>query len=629
VTHGGQPPEPGALAAVRPVYLAVEPDPVLALLHLPAPESRTGIGVVFCPPFGWDDVCSYRSRRAWAEALADVGHSAVRLDLPGTGDSAGTPRDPRRLEAWSRAVFDAASWLRSETGCERVTAIGIGLGGLVACQALGLGAQIDDLVLWAVPANGRALLRELRAFARLEADRFPSSSTAPTASSSDRWLEAGGFVLTEETVASLEALDLTALPLSPASGRRVLMLKRDGLEPDRRLRKQFERSGAAVTVQNGDGYGAMMDDPRLARPPRGVFATTIAWMAEAAAPAASALRSGSAAGGPPPNGGMATSPKRVAAYDTLDLICDGAAVREMPLSVEFGLERLFGVLTSPADGLTAGVCAVLLNAGALRRIGPNRLWVEVARSWAARGVPTLRIDLRAIGDSDGDERAYTNNDGYYAPELTQQALATLDRLVAHGMPNRFILAGVCSGAYWSFRGALADERIVGAFMINLWSFFWSPSFVADRNQQRARTLVRELDLRQARTIFRDRSQRHARTLAGEREHATGVMPTIREATAHILQLRRARRARNREIEDALDRLRDRDTRLLLQFSDSEPLYEDLVRSGEILSLGRWPNLHLARIPSADHTFRALWLQRHVRETLDHALEDVLQRRSEK
>ena len=44
--------------------------------------------------------------------------------------------------------------------------IGIGLGGLLAIEATRSGAPIDDLVLWAVPAGGRACLRALRLYAR-------------------------------------------------------------------------------------------------------------------------------------------------------------------------------------------------------------------------------------------------------------------------------------------------------------------------------------------------------------------------------------------------------------------------------------------------------------------------------
>ena len=125
--------------------------------------------MLLCPPFGWEDFCSYRSRKDWAESLAADGYPALRIDLPATGDSGGDPEQPGRMAAWTTAVADAAAWLRGSTGATRIAAIGIGLGGLLACAALADGVAIDDIVLWAVPRRGRTLLRELRAFARLNA----------------------------------------------------------------------------------------------------------------------------------------------------------------------------------------------------------------------------------------------------------------------------------------------------------------------------------------------------------------------------------------------------------------------------------------------------------------------------
>jgi len=58
---------------------------------------------------------------------------------------------------------------------------------------------------------------------------------------------------------------------------------------------------------------------------------------------------------------------------------------------------LSGVLTEPLGSGEGVLCAILLNAGAVRRIGHHRMWVEVARRWAARGVPTLRLDVVGVG----------------------------------------------------------------------------------------------------------------------------------------------------------------------------------------------------------------------------------------
>ena len=164
---------------LQPAVLSLEPDPVHAILHLPPADCvRKQTAVLMCPPFGWEEMCSHRSRRAWALMLASLGYPTARLDLPSTGNSGGLPSDPDRLAAWTGAVAGAAAWLRERTGAARIAAIGIGLGGMLAVRALSEGAEIDDLVLWAVPAKGRLLVREMRAYAAVVAARRPEDAQA-------------------------------------------------------------------------------------------------------------------------------------------------------------------------------------------------------------------------------------------------------------------------------------------------------------------------------------------------------------------------------------------------------------------------------------------------------------------
>src|SRR5271155_4300175 len=161
---GVAPTERSRVQPVQPFYLqGPGTPPFFALLHRGVGTPRQ-TAVLLCPPFGWEDMCSYRIRREWAEHLAHTGHRALRIDLPGSGDSAGGPSDPGRLDAWTHAVDAAARWLRRDAGAAQVAVIGIGLGGMVSCRAALSGAPIDELVLWSASARGRTLLRELRAF---------------------------------------------------------------------------------------------------------------------------------------------------------------------------------------------------------------------------------------------------------------------------------------------------------------------------------------------------------------------------------------------------------------------------------------------------------------------------------
>jgi alpha/beta superfamily hydrolase len=589
-----------APGGARPVILAFHPDPVLAFLHESRASVRRPTAVLICPPFGWEETCTYRGQRSWAQALADAGLTTARLNLPSSGDSGGSPRDPGRLDSWTGAVAGAAAWLRETTGCERVVAIGIGLGGMLAYRALAEGAPIDDLVLWAVPSQGRLLLRELRARAGIVATRY-ADEQSPSPRAGD--LELTGFLLSAETVRELEGLALTALELPDGRKRRALLLERDGLAVDKRLHEHLAAAGVAVSVEPADDYGAWIENPQDALAPRKTIANTIAWLSDAEAEAEARRRDFAAR----PIAARVAPVQR----ESMDLVYDSAPIVETPLRLRGGSGELFGVLSESRDCAHASTCAVLLNGGALRHIGPNRTWVETARRWAARGVPTVRIDLEGIGDSDGDERVLLPDRTLYASSRISETLSVMDQLSELGLPNRFVLGGLCSGAYWSLYAALADRRVAGALMVNMYAFAWSEELIAERETSRSLGALRGRGWRKL--VRGDVSaDQLANALASMRPGR------IRTGAGHPVEsLQREFMTR------ALDRLRDQGTHALLLLSRSEPLYDQLVRQGVLARLDRWPNLAIDRIPSRDHMFRALWLQRRVHESLDRGLERAL------
>jgi pimeloyl-ACP methyl ester carboxylesterase len=585
----------------RSFYLTLDPDPVFAVLHAPERTGRSSTGVVLCPPFGWDELCTHRSLRGWADALAAGGHAALRIDLPGTGDSGGSPRDPGRLAAWTAAVAAAADWLRAAQECERIVAIGLGLGGMLALRALALGAPIDDLVLWSVPVRGSLLVREMRAFAQMASGESGAVEAAGSPPPEGGDLEVAGFVLAAETLAELEQLDLAALALPLAARRRVLLLGRDTLAPDRRLREYFEAAGVELTTADGPGYGRMVTHPQFAETPYQVFAYTSSWLA-APPPITRAAED------LPPAGASVSS------ADHADLRVGEVTIRETPFEFDYRGKRLAGVLAQPTASRAsdAAICAVLLNAGAVRRIGPNRMWVEAARRWAARGVPSLRLDAVGLGDSDGDERLYYRTSEFYRQEIAEQVRAALDELESRGLPGRFLVGGLCSGAYWGFHAALADERVRGLILINLWSFVWSEEIAAARDARRAKTLLRSGAWRHvARVAFGEgrigRMVRiKLRSVAGAARGEGGTLAGLSDA-----------------IDGALGRLRERRVQTLLLLSLGEPLGEDFIADGRIDRLAEWPNLRLEQIPIEDHIFRPVWAQRHVHDALDDALARTL------
>ncbi len=580
----------------EPVYLALSPEPVLAFIHEPDGPARD-TAVLICPPFGWDENCSYRARRRWADELAAAGYPTARFDLPGTGDSGGAPGDDSQLDAWVESVTGTVEWLRERTGCARLAVIGIALGGLVAYLAAAAGAEVDELVLWAVPASGRVLLREMKAFAGVVAARHPADARGgpplPEGAA-----DVIGYLVTADTTAALGRVRLDELELPRAHGMRVLMLGRDGLAPDKRLRASLEQSGAAVTAGEAGDYARLMAHPQDAQAPDATIARSIEWFAGGSAPA---------------RGLVARAARPAVERDRLELERDGRALRETPLELQVADGRALAILTEPVEGARAQVCALLLNGGALRHTGPNRSWVDIARRWAAQGVPSVRVDLSGIGDAEGEERDRVSNRELYAERSNRDTLGLVEQLAVRGVGEQFVLAGLCSGAYWALHAALRDPRVKGALMINLYSFYWSEKLVHERETFEALGALRSQGWRRLvrRDVRPDRLMTAVKSIRPSR---------IRRGARHQVEFSQ----RDQVVRD-LDLLRDRGTEALLLLSHGEPLYDQLVRQGQLENLDRWPNLRLERIASRDHMFRALWLQQQVHASLDRGLERVLER----
>jgi hypothetical protein len=218
----------------------------------------------------------------------------------------------------------------------------------------------------------------------------------------------------------------------------------------------------------------------------------------------------------------------------------------------------------------------------------------------------VRVDLEAIGDSDGDDQRLARTGNLYSQEMTDHALRLLDQLSEMDLPDRFILVGLCSGAYWALHVALADWRVKAAMMVNLYSFYWSEELVAERDRRRTVAVLRG-------DVLKRLADRRI-TVKQIRRSWRGIRSGARKSIEAGLKS---------EVGVALDKLRDQHTQVTLLLSEGEPLYDQFEREGRIAQLHKWPNVTIDRIPSKDHDCRAMWVQQYVHERLDLALERAL------
>jgi alpha-beta hydrolase superfamily lysophospholipase len=589
-----------------PIYLETALDMVFGVFQAPPPGTASGTAVLICAPWGWDEVASYRSRRLWSQWLSERGHPTLRFDLPATGDSAGVPADPDRLEAWLAAVGRAVEWLRETTEAPRLAAIGLGLGGLLARASVSRGAQIDEIALWGAPVSGRAFVRETQAFARLQAGR--GADKGPGSDLPDGWLEASGFVLSAETLGSLRSLD-PELP-TETTLRRALLLGRDGIDPDAELRERFERAGVETEAAPGLGWAAMVGHPESTELPLEVADRVAGWLV-------AGDREAVPAGEFEPRAGLSAEGAAELGRSqsvALELEVDRAQVRETPMLVRQWFGDCFGVLAEPLHAPAEDLCAIFLNAGAVRHTGPNRLWVETARRWAARGVPSLRVDLEGIGESEGDDTKRSDVASFYVPEFEEQVRVAMDALEKRGLGKRFLLAGLCAGGYWSFRAGMADPRAETALLLNAGALTWHDNLL---EQREARKFDRMFQRRWWGKLYRGEVRvlkpadvaRLGRAKVGSLPRRLGG----RSATA----------VASNEIDLDLDAMRDAGTSLRMAFSADEPLHAELAAEGILDQLDRWPNLELQELPGSDHTLRSVAAQNAAAKLLDGELERVL------
>ncbi len=135
----------------------------------------------------------------------------------------------------------------------------------------------------------------------------------------------------------------------------------------------------------------------------------------------------------------------------------------------FGTNKsLVGVVADPpADKVDPNKPAIiLLNSGLLHRVGPSRLYVQLARKMAADGFITFRFDFSGIGDSPRrrDELSFDESS-------ILEARVAMDFISSKRDVKKFVLSGICSGADAAFFTACEDSRIVGIVPIELFTQF--------------------------------------------------------------------------------------------------------------------------------------------------------------
>ena len=400
-------------------------------------EAPGDCAVVMCAAMGHEQLCASRGWRELADRIASLGYPVLRFDWSGCGDSLGEDMDPERLAAWTASLTAAVSAARARFQVQRVVLLGLRFGGtLAALNAEALGAEA--LILLAPAITGRAHVRELSAMGGLGAvaEDKPESG-----------IDVVGFRMSDETIASINPIDLRKLVRTPAG--KVLLVTPPGQFNADALEVSLQALGAEVTHLPFDGYSEYLGEITLSQPPRSVFDQLTAWLAQAAPVTAKGLT-------------------QIGATGRLET----ETFAEEPI-VFGGAKALLGLHCIPTNPDPDRTVVIVMNTGLNPHIGWARLGVLFARRYAAKGIASFRIDVAGIGDSAPlPGRAALP---MYDADLCADVMDAITCMKEKGY-ERMILFGTCSGAYLAFHSGLADQRVNGLILVNLAKFIWRQDY---------------------------------------------------------------------------------------------------------------------------------------------------------
>ena len=126
-------------------------------------------------------------------------------------------------------------------------------------------------------------------------------------------------------------------------------------------------------------------------------------------------------------------------------------------------ERLLAVLAEPEGTKANDVGVVIVVGGPQYRAGSHRQFVHLARALASSGTPTLRFDVRGMGDSTGDLLSFEH--------LSADTRTAIDALTtARAGLRKVVLWGLCDGASASllYLHEQPDPRVYGVCLLNPW-----------------------------------------------------------------------------------------------------------------------------------------------------------------
>ena len=393
------------------------------------------VAVVLCPALLRDALDSHHAFRLLANTLADAGYPTIRFDYPGTGDSLDISGN--HWHRWNECADSAAEWIRATTGASHLVFIGLRIGATIAATTAARRTDVIASVLLAPVVRGRSYVRQLQTEAQLNGS--PPSDA----------LVYHELQMDAATLAQIAEVDLRNLALP--THHRCLIVAQSQTKPVDDCTRLWSRRGLIVTVSTDfAGLETMLSHNEQGDGQPVDFHSILEWLQDAAPLRPVQLRQ------------VCRRAHRV----TPVMLTEPGWV-ETPLV--YGRD-LFGMLCEP-DSRTAALIVIIANTGRDPHYGAGRFGTNFARALARQGIASLRIDFAGFGDSRGHPGMETVPGSMFDTDRLSDFQAALDLLQARGY-KRFVVKGLCAGAYHAWHAALRDHRIEALLLLNLPAFEW-------------------------------------------------------------------------------------------------------------------------------------------------------------
>ncbi len=546
------------------------------------------MAVVICPPFGQEAIRAHKCLLSLANRLSRQGCHVLRFAYRGTDDSSLWSDEILSLNDWRQDILAAKSELKRLSGCASVMLVGLRLGANLAVDVAQESEDVHSVLLWEPISDGSHYLQTLRNNQREMVDLWHSRVSSWDNEETEELFSSR---YQRGLLAEISQLRLDTTKLQQPTYV-VTATQHSNQTPIETIsRDDMEKRVESAEV---DGWDKLDDLETVWWRPQSVNQVA-AGAGEMFARVESRRWHQQyipAQVEPGSNSNNSFNQPVECVRETLeDEAEQSLAYRESV--VQFGnVNQLTGILTEPdaqtsrplgADGRTAfAPVVILLNAGIVHRVGPFRLHVNIARTLAQHGFASLRLDLSGLGDSRPRTGKLTKDE-----RVRLDVNEAMEYLNARGLSDKFVLLGLCSGAYHAHQVAIADTRVVGAVFLDGIVFRTRGYFFRH----------------QVMRLFRPRFWRNAlkrRWLKLQRQHGPALPDEgSKLAEAEYFQVNRTREAIAAEIES----LKARSTQMLFTYTG---YYDDVCGRKQFREMfGFAPNaqVQVDYLAQASHTFR--------------------------